>query len=186
MRTKILHSIIIFVLMVTMAIPNKNFVQRASADTSDLKVAGTILHLREGPGLSYPIITTLEEGDPLTSIGREGDWYQVKAGNYEGWVASWLTAPTNAKQVIDKTVISQVDRLNIRTEPDISSAVLGQLSTGNQANLVEENGEWAKIDWNGLTGWVSKDYVTINDNPKKRNGTQGRCCRSNYYNHGIR
>ncbi|WP_421927586.1 SH3 domain-containing protein [Lysinibacillus capsici] len=167
MRTKILHSIIIFVLMVTMAMPNKNFVQRASADTSDLKVAGTILHLREGPGLSYPIITTLEEGDPLTSIGREGDWYQVKAGNYEGWVASWLTAPTNAKQVIDKTVISQVDRLNIRTEPDISSAVLGQLSTGNQANLVEENGEWAKVDWNGLTGWVSKDYVTINDNPKK-------------------
>ncbi|HBT71395.1 MAG TPA: N-acetylmuramoyl-L-alanine amidase, partial [Lysinibacillus sp.] len=167
MRTKILHSIIIFVLMVTIAMPNKNFVQRASADTSDLKVAGTILHLREGPGLSYPIITTLEEGDPLTSIGREGDWIQVKAGNYEGWVASWLTAPTSAKQAIDKTVISQVDRLNIRTDPDISSAVLGQLSTGNQANLIEENAEWAKIDWNGLTGWVSKDYVTINDNPKK-------------------
>jgi len=155
-----------------MAIPSKNHVQRALADSSDLKVTGSILHLREGPGLSYPIITTLEEGDPLTSISREGDWIQVKTGNYEGWVASWLTAPTNAKQTIDKTVISQVDRLNIRTEPDISSAVLGQLSTGNQANLIEENGEWAKIDWNGLVGWVSTDYVTINDVTKKETNTK--------------
>ncbi|WP_341299885.1 N-acetylmuramoyl-L-alanine amidase [Lysinibacillus sp. FSL H8-0500] len=167
MRKKILHSIIIFILMVTIVFPNKSYMQHAFADTSDLKVAGTILHLREGPGLSYPIITTLEEGDPLTSIGREGDWIQVKAGNYEGWVASWLTTSTNATQRIAKTVISQVDRLNIRTEPDISSAVLGQLSIGNQASLLKENDAWAKIDWNGLTGWVSKDYVTINDSPEK-------------------
>ncbi|WP_285395017.1 SH3 domain-containing protein [Lysinibacillus sp. fls2-241-R2A-57] len=168
MRTKLLHIIIIFVLVLTIAIPSMNNVQKALADTSDLTVTGSILHLREGPGLSYPIITTLEEGDPLTSIGREGDWIQVKAGNYEGWVASWLTAPTNAKQTIDQTVISQVDRLNIRTEPDISSAVLGQLSTGEQANLIEKNGEWSKIDWNGLVGWVSADYVTINDLPEKK------------------
>ncbi len=150
------------------AIPSINNVKRALADTSDLKVTGTILHLREGPGLSYPIITTLDEGDSLTSIGREGDWIQVKAGDYEGWVASWLTASINDKQTIDKTLISQVDRLNIRTEPDISSAVLGQLSIGNQAKLIEKNGEWAKIDWNGLVGWVSTDYVTINDLSEKK------------------
>ncbi|MFJ6208267.1 SH3 domain-containing protein [Lysinibacillus sp. NPDC092081] len=167
MRTKLLNISIIFVLVLIIAIPSMNN-QRALADTSDLKVAGTILHLREGPGLSYPIITILDEGDPLTSISREGDWIQVKAGDYEGWVASWLTASINDKQTIDKTLISQVDRLNIRTEPDISSAVLGQLSIGSQAKLIEKNGEWAKIDWNGLVGWVSTDYVTINDQTEKK------------------
>ncbi|KMY30374.1 N-acetylmuramoyl-L-alanine amidase [Lysinibacillus xylanilyticus] len=168
MRTKLLNISIIYILVLMIAIPNMNNVQRALADTSDLKVTGTILHLREGPGLSYPIITTLDEGDQLTSISREGDWIQVKAGDNEGWVASWLTASINDKQTIDKTLISQVDRLNIRTEPDISSAVLGQLSIGNQAKLIEKNGEWAKIDWNGLVGWVSTDYVTINDLPEKK------------------
>ncbi len=78
-----------------------------------------------------------------------------------------LTASTNAEQAIAKTVISQVDRLNIRTEPDISSAVLGQLSTGNQAILIKESGEWAKINWNGLVGWVSSSYVTINETTEK-------------------
>ncbi|KOP72471.1 N-acetylmuramoyl-L-alanine amidase [Lysinibacillus sp. FJAT-14745] len=168
MRTKLLNINIIFVLVLMIAIPSMNNIQRALADTSDLKVTGTILHLREGPGLSYPIITILDEGDSLTSISREGDWIQVKAGDYEGWVASWLTASINTTQTIDKTLISQVDRLNIRTEPDVSSAVLGQLSIGNQAKLIEKNGEWAKIDWNGLVGWVSTDYVTINDLPEKK------------------
>ncbi|MFJ7737836.1 SH3 domain-containing protein [Lysinibacillus sp. NPDC097287] len=167
MIKKLLHIVPILLLFFTVTIPSMQIGQKASADSGDLKVTGTILHLREGPGLSYPIITTLEEGDSLTSIGRQDDWIQVKTGNYEGWVASWLTAPTNSVQTVDKTVIAQVDRLNIRTEPDISSAVLGQLSTGNQATLLQESGEWAKISWNGLTGWVSTSYVTINETTKK-------------------
>lgn len=167
MTTKLIHKTIIFVLLLTFLFPSIINKELVFADSSDLKVTGTILHLREGPGLSYPIITTLDEGDLLTSIGREGDWIQVKTDDYEGWVASWLTASINEQQTIDKTVISQVDRLNIRTDPDISSPVLGQLSTGNQAALITENGEWAKINWNGLVGWVSADYVTINETTEK-------------------
>lgn len=167
MIKKLLHIVPILLLLFTVTIPSMQIGHKASANSGDLKVTGTILHLREGPGLSYPIITTLEEGDTLTSIGRQDDWIQVKTDNYEGWVASWLTAPTNSVQTVDKIVISQVDRLNIRTEPDISSAVLGQLSTGNQATLLQESGEWAKISWNGLTGWVSTSYVTINEITKK-------------------
>ncbi|GLC88479.1 N-acetylmuramoyl-L-alanine amidase [Lysinibacillus piscis] len=168
MKTKFSYAIILMLLL-TMAFPIPN--QSTLANDHNLKVTGTILHLREGPGLSYPILTTLEKGDELTSIGREGDWIQVKAANYEGWVASWLTAPINAKKTVAKSVISQVDRLNIRTDPDIASAVLGQLSTGDQADLVEEQGEWAKISWNGINGWVAVDYVTINDKAQPKSTT---------------
>lgn len=166
MIKKLVHIIPILLLLFSLTIPSIHLGQKAFADSGDLKVTGTILHLREGPGLSYPIITTLEEGDILTSIGRQDEWIQVKNDRYEGWVASWLTAPTTSVQTVDKTVISQVDRLNIRTEPDITSAVLGQLSTGNQAILLQESGEWAKINWNGLVGWVSTTYVTINESTK--------------------
>ena len=167
MIKKQLNIAFIFLLLFMITIPNMHIGQKVFADTSDLKVTGEILHLREGPGLSYPIITTLKEGVTLTSIGRQDDWIQVNTGEYEGWVASWLTAPTKTGQTVDKTVISQVDQLNIRTEPNISSAVLGQLSTGNQATLIQESAEWAKINWNGLIGWVSTSYVTINETTKK-------------------
>lgn len=163
MVKKILHIALILLLFITITIPSIQIEQKAFAESSDLKVTGTILHLREGPGLSYPIITTLEEGDDLTSIGHQDDWIQVQTGDYEGWVASWLTTSTNIVKTAEKTVISQVDRLNIRTEPDLSSAVLGQLSTGNQATFIQESGEWAKINFNGLIGWVATSYVTINE-----------------------
>ena len=166
MIKKVVHIVPILLLLFTITIPSMEIGQKVFATSGDLKVTGTILNLREGPGLSYPIITTLEEGNLLTSIKKQDDWIKVKTGNYEGWVASWLTTPTATVQSIDKTVIAQVDRLNIRTEPDISSAVLGQLSTGNQAILLQETSEWAKINWNGLIGWVSTNYVTINQSPK--------------------
>ena len=167
MMKKKIHIAAVFLLLFTITIPSMQIDQKVFADTSDLKVTGETLHLREGPGLSYPIITTLEEDDTLTSIHRQDDWIQVKTDNYEGWVASWLTAPIKTGQTVDKTVIAQVDRLNIRTEPSISSAVLDQLATGNQATLIQESAEWAKINWNGLIGWVSTSYVTINETTEK-------------------
>ncbi|UZM98491.1 hypothetical protein OL548_28515 [Lysinibacillus sp. MHQ-1] len=42
-----------------------------------------------------------------------------------------------------------------------------------------------KIDWNGQSGWVSKDYVTINDSPKKRNQAKRGFCRGFYNNYSC-
>ncbi|MEG0258483.1 MAG: N-acetylmuramoyl-L-alanine amidase [Lysinibacillus sp.] len=167
MYKKQVHIILAITLLFTTILSSLQIVSPAYADTSDLKVTGTILHLREGPGLTYPIITTLEEGDHLTSISRDGDWTQVKTGEHEGWVASWLTSSIKQADIAHKMIISQVDRLNIRTEPDLSAAVLGQLSSGNQATLLQETTEWAKIDWNGTIGWVSKNFITINETTPK-------------------
>ena len=56
------------------------------AASDELVVTGEILNLREGPGLSYPILAKLKEGDTLSVIEKAGEWIHVKAGNKEGWV----------------------------------------------------------------------------------------------------
>src|SRR4051812_4741832 len=91
------------------------------AASDDLIVTGEILNLREGPGLSYPILAKLKEGDTLSVIEKAGEWIHVKAGNKEGWVASWLTAskPDTEETKTPKLIISQVDHLNIRSEPSL-------------------------------------------------------------------
>ncbi|CAM5204855.1 hypothetical protein LSPH26S_04050 [Lysinibacillus sphaericus] len=48
MTTKLIHKTIIFVLLLAFMIPHISDKELALADTSDLKVTGTILHLREG------------------------------------------------------------------------------------------------------------------------------------------
>ena len=49
------------------------------------------LNLRAGPGVGYPVITTLKRGDEVVALGEtagsgEDMWVRVRAGEQEGWV----------------------------------------------------------------------------------------------------
>lgn len=180
-----MHLVLSIALVFAFSIPSGQWNNHTYAQSSDLKVTGEILYLRDGPGLSYPIITTLQQNDELSSIEQDGDWIHVKSGDYEGWVASWLTTSidketetekeTESNKSQAKMIVSQVERLNIRSEPALSAVVLGQLSSGQQATVLQENTDWVQITVDGLTGWVSKEYATVNaleseqDNKKETN-----------------
>ena len=147
-------------LIFTLAMPN---VSKAAED--DLVVTAEVLNLREGPGLSYPILMKLEEGDTVSTIERSGDWIHVKAGNTEGWIAGWLAkANTKAdRNESQKIIISQVDDLNVRAEPSLSSTVLTQLSSGSEASYIKSESDWIQIQYGNTTGWVSSQYVTVKE-----------------------
>lgn len=129
-------------------------------------VSAEILHLREGPGLTYPIIDTLQNGELLTFIDKRGDWLEVEVNGTKGWVASWLT--TEQSSQTNSLAISQVDRLNIRLEPSLSSPVLGQLNKGDQVQIIGKQDKWLQIQYQQLTGWVHSDYLSISETPKER------------------
>ena len=160
MMKKLFHLFVALILLFCVVMPKLSL---AAGD--DLVVTGETLNLREGPGLSYPILATLKEGDSLSVIEKAGDWIHVQVGNKQGWVASWLTAskPETAETKADKLIISQVDHLNIRAEPSLSATVLAQLSSGDEAALIKSQNDWVQIQSGTITGWVSAAYVTIKD-----------------------
>ena len=157
---KLFQLFVALMLILCVSIPKLSL-----AASDDLVVTGEILNLREGPGLSYPILAQLKEGDTLSIIEKAGDWIHVKAGNKEGWVASWLTAskPETEKNKTQKLIISQVDHLNIRSEPSLSATVLAQLSSGDEAKFIKSQNDWIQIQFGTIIGWVSASYVTIKD-----------------------
>ncbi|ATP41121.1 N-acetylmuramoyl-L-alanine amidase [Solibacillus sp. R5-41] len=165
MRKRKLMISLIFLLLLTTLFPSMPTIHNVFANDEDLIVNAEILYLREGPGLSYPIIETLQDGQPLTALSKQDDWIQVRAGELEGWVASWLVKssekPTAAS--IQKTVIAQVDSLNLRAEPSLSAAILTKLASGTEAQFLKEQQDWVQIQYGEYTGWVSANYVTIND-----------------------
>ena len=134
-----------------------------SIGASDLTVAADVVNLRQGPGLSYPIIDQLKNGDNLTTIETSGDWVHVKSGNVEGWVASWLTTATGQADRSAQVIISQVDHLNVRAQPSVSASVLVQLFTGNEAHYIKSEGDWIQIKYGNVSGWVAAEYVSIKD-----------------------
>lgn len=154
-------------LLVSALLFSSNFSSQSHAEQlalTDYTVSGEILHLREGPGLSYPIIETLNQGQSLKAIKKEGDWLHVQKGDIQGWVASWLVkAVSTTEELSKKSVISQVDHLNLRAEPSLSATVLTKLNSGAEATYIQQQQDWIQIQYGDDTGWVSASYVVINE-----------------------
>lgn len=67
--------------------------------TPYVRVEGSVVNVREGPSIAYPIIGQVRQGDLLTLIGRNelGTWWQVCCvGGREGWISAQLVSPQGA------------------------------------------------------------------------------------------
>lgn len=118
------------------------------------------LNVRSGPGLTYSLIGKLKDGQKLEVLDRSDDWLQISVDGETGWIASWLTKSNDSGSNENKTIVSRVDSLNIRSSPSITSAAIGKLRSGDLAKLVEYQGEWASIIVDGMEGWVHTTYIT--------------------------
>lgn len=51
--------------------------------------------------------------------------------------------------------------VNVRSNPDYNSEVLGILSSGETVSVSSLENGWAVIDYNGASGYVSSDYLSL-------------------------
>ena len=47
--------------------------------------------------------------------------------------------------------------LNFRSGPSTSHSIIGSLQKGQQVEYISESGSWAKVKYNGVTGYVHGD-----------------------------
>lgn len=64
---------------------------------------------------------------------------------------------TDYKSTISGTTV------NVRSKPDTSSKILTQLSKGTVVAVSEIQDNWCKVTDNGVTGWVSKQFVVVTE-----------------------
>ncbi|MCB2192961.1 MAG: SH3 domain-containing protein [Deltaproteobacteria bacterium] len=63
-----------------------------SAPLGTTVVTTTLLNMRTGPGMSYPVMATVSQGAPLTVYGRAPGWLYVRTPSGQfGWVALRFT-----------------------------------------------------------------------------------------------
>ena len=51
--------------------------------------------------------------------------------------------------------------LNIRDKPDTSSAVLAQAYDGARLTVINQYQDWYVVEFDGLVGWASADFITL-------------------------
>ncbi|WP_284561829.1 N-acetylmuramoyl-L-alanine amidase [Bacillus sp. T2.9-1] len=131
------------------------------------------LRLRKGPGTNYQVITTLGKGIEVTVLSTSGDWYQIKTSLGSGWVhndylqfgksesQSSTIEETEDSNLQSATVIE--DQVNLRSNPSTNADIIGKISIDTVITIIEEETEWAKIQYSGNIGWVHKDLLESGD-----------------------
>lgn len=55
--------------------------------------------------------------------------------------------------------------LNVRSAASTSASIIGKLSNGAQVSVLSSSNGWVQISYNGTTGWVSGQYITVSSAP---------------------
>ncbi|RHW38349.1 N-acetylmuramoyl-L-alanine amidase [Lysinibacillus yapensis] len=139
------------------------------------------LNVRSTPNSSSKanIIGRVNKADILDTFATSSGWVKVAYKGRYGYVSnkyvknktvkedrSLNSTPTKVIHSNDSsspTIQASVttDSLNIRSGAGTSYKVIGKLSYGTNINVDSISGNWIKITYNGVTGYVSKTYVKL-------------------------
>lgn len=130
------------------------------------------VNVRNAPSTEGEIIGKMYD-DAVAEIvavaGEVEDWFQITSGNVNGYVKSeFFLYGEAAEAVLDQYIVSyakvEADRLNVRAEQSADSARIGGLDNGDKVKLLEDLGEWIKIQYTDRkSGYVSAEYVTVTE-----------------------
>lgn len=134
-------------------------------EEGEITVTSKVVNVREGAGLSFPIVKKLAKGESYPIIKEDGDWFEIRIDSNEtGWVANWLVERKSgtafAKKGSGQGTITG-SSVRVRTGPGTTFQTVGSLTRGTAVNIIEKNQNWIKIKTADFDGWVSSDYLKI-------------------------
>lgn len=140
-------------LAMSMVLPNSLAVFQA-------KVNADSLYLRQSPGGA--VITTLSKGTTVAVLNNSSSWYKVSVNGKEGYVSGeYLTGTTATGVALGTGTVKCSSSVNFRSAPNTSSTSYGELKNGTKVNVVGVSSGWYKVTYNGKTGYIHPDYITL-------------------------
>jgi cell wall-associated NlpC family hydrolase/uncharacterized protein YraI len=140
-----------------------------------VSMADSYVNIRKKPSTDSEVVGKLYKGcaaDILEYL--DGDWVKIKSGDVTGYIASnFLAIGKEAEKMVDdyaeKKITVNTQTLNVREKKNTDSKILTQIPEGETYIVVKEYDDWAEIllgtdedTGKDFTGFVSKDYVSIN------------------------
>ncbi|MDE5824054.1 MAG: SH3 domain-containing protein, partial [Lachnospiraceae bacterium] len=90
---------------------------------------------------------------------RINGWSKVIFEDREAYIKSdYLEVVTTDVTAEPTGTVTATTNVNVRSQASQESERLGSAQEGNSYNLLEDQGEWYKIDYNGTTGFVKAEF----------------------------
>ena len=115
-------------------------------------------------------LPTSSEGCEILQV--EGEWYQIQSGDVNGYVkGEYLmtgdAAKARATEVMSTVATVTTETLYVREQPNTECTILSLMPMGEELEVLEDLGDWVKVDMDGDEGYVSKEYVSISSELQK-------------------
>ncbi|MDY5615746.1 MAG: SH3 domain-containing protein [Helicobacter sp.] len=134
------------------------------------------LNIRQEPNVNSPIIGKLTPHIQAIILEDDGKWLLIGANQNSkalGWVLKTYTKILPQKAILQETQEIKIDlprfftslapRLNIRQTPSTEAKILGSLTPEDSVEILENAGEWVKIQdinpTSNKSGWVMKKFL---------------------------
>ena len=138
--------------------------------TVSLTAVGDTTALRYTASESGKVLIGVPNGAVVTVHAKGEEWSLVRYGQINGYLPTAQlvctdTPPTTTSQTA--TYISQwatvtgTNSLNFRTGPGFEHDVQGSLSEGTILCVLGAEGEWVRVQYEAVTGYVSPDYLQM-------------------------
>ncbi|MDE7243679.1 MAG: C40 family peptidase [Oscillospiraceae bacterium] len=140
--------------------------QFSNAGGSAGVITGIGVNFRAEPSMDGAIINNLPLSSAITVMEvLDSGWCEVSWNGETGYIKSDYVA-VNGIPVVDPVGVITGSIVNLRAEPSTESSILTKLSSGTTVELNSLDGEWYSVVYNGMSGFVSADYIRIGSAPE--------------------
>ncbi len=142
----------------------------APAPGTPVVTANTRLNVRPEPNTNGDPIGSISAGTPYALVGQQDGWYAISYNGRTGWVSSDFATVSNASATASDApppsatsgrVAVMNANLNVRSTGAINGTKIGTAPVGSAYVILSEANGWYQIDFGGQSGWVSGNYISI-------------------------
>lgn len=166
---------------------NNKALENNNEESSKKQKAKSDLKIYTIPSITATTVVSVKKGQELTINYELNNWVNVTYGKTTGWARKYFvneevvkpeadkeeakTEETEKNENTDKTDISKpIDNkkgyvnvsnsANIRKGPSTSSEIINTLLRNTEVTLVAEEGDFYKIKYQDITGYISKSLIS--------------------------
>ncbi len=149
-----------------------------AADVTYVKVTGSVVNLRSGPGTSYDKLGSVTKDTQLVWLSTGDGWYQVKTSSgQKAWISATYselvsvadpgsstpqTPSSSTPSGSAKTALVNTNSSNVRSGPSTSYSSLTKLSAGTEVTVLYFSDGWYQVRLaDGTEGWISASLLDL-------------------------
>lgn len=137
--------------------------QRTEADVEEITyaVASTTVNVRKSDSQKAEKLGRLTGGTKVQVLEElVNGWTKILFEKQEGYVMSkYLKVQESALKYTPIGKVKALDNINVRADASTDSTKIGTLVKGDEADLLEVEGEWCKISFKNQIAYVKAEYV---------------------------